>query len=67
MRFSGLTPIAHRRSKRPMKHRKLRIAWSVAWGIAAVMLIALWVRSYWWRDFKVLYLPNNRWVSWAMA
>ncbi len=30
-----------------MKHRKLRIAWSVAWGIAVVALVALWVRSYW--------------------
>ncbi len=29
-----------------MKHRKLRIAWSVAWGIVAVLLVALWVRSY---------------------
>jgi hypothetical protein len=29
-----------------MKHRKLRIAWSVAWGIVAMVLIALWVRSY---------------------
>jgi hypothetical protein len=29
-----------------MKHRKLRIAWSVAWGVVAVLLIALWVRSY---------------------
>ena len=29
-----------------MKHRKLRIAWSVVWGIAAVLLIVLWVRSY---------------------
>ena len=28
-----------------MNHRKLRIAWSVAWGIAAVLLVALWVRS----------------------
>ena len=27
-----------------MKHRKLRIVWSVAWGIAAVLLVALWVR-----------------------
>jgi hypothetical protein len=33
-----------------MKHRKLRIAWSVAWGIVAVLLIALWVRSYWRTD-----------------
>jgi hypothetical protein len=30
----------------PMKHRKLRIAWSVAWGIAAVLLIVLWARTY---------------------
>ena len=30
-----------------MKFRKLRIAWSVVWGVAAVLLIVLWVRSYW--------------------
>jgi hypothetical protein len=29
-----------------MKYRKLRIAWSVAWGIACLLLIVLWVRSY---------------------
>jgi hypothetical protein len=29
-----------------MTHRKLRIAWSVAFGIACVLLIVLWVRSY---------------------
>jgi hypothetical protein len=29
-----------------MRFRKLRIAWSVAWGFAAVLLIVLWVRSY---------------------
>jgi hypothetical protein len=33
-----------------MKHRSLRITWSVAWGIVAVLLVALWVRSYWWSD-----------------
>jgi hypothetical protein len=27
--------------------RKLRIACSVVWGLAAVLLIVLWVRSYW--------------------
>jgi hypothetical protein len=31
----------------PMKYRKLRIAWSVVWGIAAAMLVVVWVRSYW--------------------
>jgi hypothetical protein len=30
-----------------MKHRKLRIALTVVWGSVAVLLIALWVRSYW--------------------
>jgi hypothetical protein len=29
-----------------MKHRKLRIAWSVVWGILCLLLISLWVRSY---------------------
>ena len=29
-----------------IKHRRLRIAWSVAWGVVAVLLVALWVRSY---------------------
>jgi hypothetical protein len=29
-----------------MKYRKLRIAWSVAWGLVAVLLCVLWVRSY---------------------
>src|SRR4051812_15297253 len=33
-----------------MRYRKLRIAWSVGWGLAAVLLIVLWVRSYWCRD-----------------
>jgi hypothetical protein len=33
-----------------MRYRKLRIAWSVAWGIACLLLIVLWVRSYWWID-----------------
>jgi hypothetical protein len=29
-----------------MRFRKLRIAWSVGWGVAAALLVALWVRSY---------------------
>jgi hypothetical protein len=28
----------------------LRIAWTVACGVACVLLIVLWVRSYTWRD-----------------
>jgi hypothetical protein len=34
-----------------MKYRKLRIAWSVAWGVVSLLLIVLWVRSYWWGDY----------------
>src|SRR5690349_16460662 len=33
-----------------MKHRKLRIAWSAAWGILAALSILLCVRSYTWLD-----------------
>src|SRR5262245_11565222 len=30
-----------------MKFSKLRIAWSVLWGIACLLMIALWIWSYW--------------------
>jgi hypothetical protein len=36
------TPEVRRR-----RFRKLRIAWSVGWGVVAVLLCVLWVRSYW--------------------
>ena len=36
-----------------MKYRRLRIAWSVVWGLAAVLIVVLWVRSYWWMDAVV--------------
>src|SRR5690242_16792314 len=42
-----------------MRYRKLRIAWSVAWAILAVLLIALWVRSYSWTDI----IPYKRLTS----
>jgi hypothetical protein len=29
-----------------MRFLKLRIAWSVVWGSVAVLLVAMWVRSY---------------------
>ncbi len=35
-----------------MRFRKLRIAWSVVCGIACVLLVVFWVRSY----FKVDYV-----------
>jgi hypothetical protein len=33
-----------------MRFRKLRIAWSVVWGIACVLLIVSWARSYTWGE-----------------
>jgi hypothetical protein len=33
-----------------MRFRKLRIAWSVFWSAACVLLIVLWVRSYSFND-----------------
>jgi hypothetical protein len=41
-----------------MRFRKLRIAWSVACGIACVLLIVLWVRSYWWFDISHAMKPT---------
>jgi hypothetical protein len=44
-RWAGADRVGHQMNT-TMKHRKLRIAWSVAWGIAAVLLCLLWARSY---------------------
>jgi hypothetical protein len=41
-----------------MKHRKLRIAWSVFCGLPAIVLISWWVRSYWWVD--QVFLPVTK-------
>lgn len=30
-----------------MKHRNLRLAWSIAWGVIAILLIVSWIRGYW--------------------
>src|SRR4051812_22810683 len=43
-----------------MKLRNLRIAWSVFWGLACVLLVVLWVRSYSWVDLSELQLPKGR-------
>src|SRR3954451_11071314 len=45
-----------------MKFRKLRIAWSAACGIACVLLIVLWVRSYWCCYTVIVPLSSNRGV-----
>ena len=46
-----------------MRFRKLRIAWSVAWGIIAVLLCVLWVRSYWWQEHFVRINSSNRYLT----
>jgi hypothetical protein len=46
-----------------MIYRKLRIAWSVGWGVLAVLLIVLWVRSYWWVDSFLCRVQGRYYVA----
>ena len=47
-----------------MKYRKLQIAWSVAWGALAVLLIALCIHSAWYVDiFGVPIIPGKAFVA----
>jgi hypothetical protein len=50
-------------SKLPLRYRKLRIAWSVGWGVICAMLIALWARSYWRMDYLTGMLTANRQIE----
>src|ERR1700749_4721008 len=43
-----------------VRFRKLQIAWSVAWGVVAVLLVALWVRSYWCDDTLFLMTRDDK-------
>jgi len=38
-----------------MKYRKLRIAWSIAWGLACMLMVVLSVRSRSWMDTATLF------------
>jgi hypothetical protein len=38
--------------------RYLRIIWTVLCGLACVLLIVLWVRSYWWSDVVWVIRPT---------
>jgi hypothetical protein len=57
--------------KPPLKFRKLRIAWSLFWVIACVLLIMLWVRSYSRQVAICIRLPGYRivdsisWDGWS--
>jgi hypothetical protein len=46
-----------------MKYRKLRIAWSVFCGIACVLLIVLWVRSYHFSDDFYGTIPGTNFIA----
>jgi hypothetical protein len=46
-----------------MKFRKLRIAWSVFWGLVAVSQCVLWVQSYWCFNHAQYILSNNKTVA----
>jgi hypothetical protein len=54
-----------------MKYRKLRIAWSVVWGVVAVLLCVLWVSSNWWQGLIRIRMPGYRnvasitWSGWS--
>ena len=43
---------------RPRLIRGLRIAVSVFFGVPCILLVALWVRSYWWHDGLTLTVQN---------
>jgi hypothetical protein len=43
-----------------MRFRKLRIAWSVAWGILCLLVIVFWVRSYRWFDEFAFLVDNSQ-------
>ena len=45
-----------------MRYRKLRITWTAICAIACLLLLVLWVRSYW--DYFVISLPGtDRWLG----
>jgi hypothetical protein len=39
--------------------RHLRFGWTVLCAIVAVLLLALWARSYWWADFVQVQQPSK--------
>src|SRR6185369_12347607 len=52
----------------PMKFRNLRIAWSLVWGVVALLLLIMWVRSYSARStLEVLVTPTHRYHIHSLA
>src|SRR6476620_7857257 len=48
-----------------MRFPKLRIAWSVVWGLVAVLLCVLWVRSYYIEDDLSIRIARSEIVTFA--
>jgi hypothetical protein len=49
-----------------MKYRKLRIAWSVAWGALCLLVVAMWVRSFTYSEGAGIALADNC-VAWVFT
>jgi hypothetical protein len=45
-----------------MRFRKLRIAWSVAWGIMAAASVFAWIRTQYWIDNLVVPISHSRFL-----
>jgi hypothetical protein len=41
----------------PRYLRVLRITWTLCWVVAALLLVVLWIRSYWW--VEIIHLPRG--------
>ena len=51
----------------PMSFRKLRIAFSATCLLACVLLVVLWVRSYWWVDGVSMPLTSKYYLGTASS
>src|SRR4051794_26966620 len=58
---SDLQAIAYGRFRRMLRY--LRIVFSAFCGLACVLLIALWVRSYYWVDAVTVPISSNRAIA----
>jgi hypothetical protein len=52
---------------RPRLVRALRITWTAVWGIAAVLLVTMWVRSYWWAEEVTVPVPGGQSIGLSTA
>ena len=57
-----------------MRYRKMRIAWSAVCGILCLLVIGLWVRSYWRADYLLvrisatqMLIASSHWGSTAVS